>query len=201
MDQDRLATRDLEYADRTRKLDREQDALKALLASRDRQLSEYRRLADEGHSAAYVALEVIEKIDGEVEAQEKVIAQVAAAVEEHSETPDVDRALDYYNELVEAIRGKIDRANGIEELNAALYGILAGLWCKVDEDQRQVLVQFALRHPREVSEYTATVMGWGECGEVGDPPEGRRRMPLFECGCAGRGRAVWFARIPRRCWR
>ncbi len=101
---DRLATRDLEYADRTRKLDREQDALKALLASRDRQLSEYRRLADEGHSAAYVALEVIEKIDGEVEAQEKVIAQVAAAVEEHSETPDVDRALDYYNELVEAIR-------------------------------------------------------------------------------------------------
>ncbi len=65
-------------------------------------------------------------------------------------------------------------------MNAALYGILVGLWCKVDEDQRQVLVQFALRHPREVSEYTATVMGWGECGEVGDPPEGRLWLPPFE---------------------
>src|SRR5262245_17617546 len=48
--------------------------------------------------------------------------------EEFSSAPDVDGALDFYNELVEFVRGRIRKAEGLGDLNRGLRELLAGLW-------------------------------------------------------------------------
>jgi hypothetical protein len=64
---------------------------------------------------------------------------------EWSPTPGVDEALDYFNTLVDSIDGRVRNASGPRELNQALAGILAGLWCEFEPERERLLVQFALR--------------------------------------------------------
>ena len=82
-------------------------------------MSAYRRLLAEGATTAYIALEEVERIDGEIAAQQQQITEGAeAVVSEWSGPRDVDAALDYYGELAELVQGRIEKAEGASELRA-----------------------------------------------------------------------------------
>jgi hypothetical protein len=64
------------------------------------------------------------------------------------ETPDVDAALDYYTELRNAIAGRVQQAQSIRDLNAALRTVLEGIWLHTLEDEELgpvLIAQFVLR--------------------------------------------------------
>jgi hypothetical protein len=124
------------------------DAEKAKLAALDKQREQgMAELADVGFNP--IALEVIEGIDRDREAQAARIAEAEAVLAEWATPPDVDAALDFYNSLLDAIQGRVEQARGVLEMNEALSSVLAGLWCEMDPDRdyQRLLVQFALRRP------------------------------------------------------
>jgi hypothetical protein len=94
-----------------------------------------------------VGLEIIEGIDRDREAQATHLAEAEAVLAEWELPPDVDAALDYYTALVDLVQGRIRRATGASDVNDALKGILAGMWCELDPDRehKRLLVEFALR--------------------------------------------------------
>ena len=91
-----------------------------------------------------IALEVIAKIDQDREDLGRQIAEAEAVLAEWA-VPDVDEALDYYNQLVDLIQGKVATARGALELNRALAQVLAGLWMEFERDRDRLLVEFVLR--------------------------------------------------------
>ena len=127
-------------------------------ASREKLFAEYRRHIDEGSSRkADLALEAVERIDADREAQVRAIAEAEAVAAEWVGSPDINAALDYYNRIVDLVQGRIRKARGAVELNRALAAVLNGLWVEHDVeladlgrgpeklDRRRLLVQFALR--------------------------------------------------------
>ena len=62
--------------------------------------------------------------------------------------PEVDAALDFYNTLVDHVRGKIANASNAAELNAALHSVLAGAWMSLDA-KGQFYATFRLRPDSE----------------------------------------------------
>ena len=67
-----------------------------------------------------VALEVVERIDRDREAQSVRIADAEARLAEFDGQVDADAALDFYNGLVETVQGRVKGAHGVGELNEAL---------------------------------------------------------------------------------
>ena len=66
---------------------------------------------------AYLALEEVERIDRERERQVRAIAEAEAVVSEWSGPPDMDAALDFYNEIVATLQGLLASAGGVGDLN------------------------------------------------------------------------------------
>jgi DNA invertase Pin-like site-specific DNA recombinase len=133
-----LAERDGERQVHVDQLDQE----KATLAGLDRQRS--KRMAELKSVGFHpVALEAIEELDQQREAQASVIADRESVLAEWAPTPGVDEALDYYNGLVEQIRGRVRKASGARELNETLASVLAGLWCEIRDGR--LIVEFELR--------------------------------------------------------
>jgi len=142
---EKAAERTAEQRRREVAVDGERRVLDRLDAELDRAQAEYRSLLAEGNRLARYALEVVEQIDREREAQERRIAEAEAVLAEWASEPHMDAALDFYNEIADAVQGRIGRADGIRELNEALSGVLAGLWCEVEKPRHRLLVEFRLR--------------------------------------------------------
>lgn len=106
-------------------------------------MTAYSKLVDEGASTAYIALEEVERIDRERVNHRRQIAEIEATVAEWSGPPDVDAALDFYNELVDLMRGRIAEAEGAGDLRRELQRVLAGLWAEIADGQLKA--EFALR--------------------------------------------------------
>jgi hypothetical protein len=132
---------------------RHRAALADLSRQRDRQMAEYRRMVAEGDRLARYALEEVERVDEEREAQERVIAEAEAVVAEWQGPPEIDAALDFYNALVALVRGQITEARGPAQLNAALGQVLAGLWASLDDEELHV--EFELRVPDDTPGMTS----------------------------------------------
>jgi hypothetical protein len=125
---------------------------RAKLAHMERRLERARaqhdRLLDAGDvELGAAALREVTRIETERDEQARSLAQA----EQHLsawETPDVDAALDYYTELRDAIAGRVQQAQSVRDLNAALRTVLEGIWLHTvqDEELGPVLIaQFVLR--------------------------------------------------------
>jgi hypothetical protein len=91
-----------------------------------------------------IALEVIANIDSKIEQANEKIKDAQAALDEHTAPADVDAALHYYIKLTEVIAGNTAGASGVEELNAALSTVIAGIWMVRDSDN-QLTAEFELK--------------------------------------------------------
>jgi DNA invertase Pin-like site-specific DNA recombinase len=141
---DRVAERDGERKQRERSLDQERAGLCDLDARRTKRMAELEGM-NLTAKPAQIALELIERLDTQREAQSERIAAAEALAAEWSPSPNVDEALDFYNGLVDMIDGRVRKASGARELNEALAGLLEGIWCELEPEGERLLVQFALR--------------------------------------------------------
>ena len=116
-----LKERGVEAQARQCQLDAERAKLAVLDRQRDERMSELERVGFHP-----VALEVVERIDRDREAQAVTIADAEARLAEFDGQVDADAALDFYNALVETVQGRVKGAHGIGELNEALATVLAG---------------------------------------------------------------------------
>jgi DNA invertase Pin-like site-specific DNA recombinase len=121
-------------------IDQQRQALDRLRATRGKAIAEWRRMVDAGDELARYALEGVQQIDAELDAQTQQIAQAEAVVAEWSgdDVVHMDAALDYYARILDVIQGKVHQAPGARELNAALASVLAGLWLRVEVDDRPI---------------------------------------------------------------
>jgi hypothetical protein len=136
---DQLKEREHERHHCERLLDEERAGLRDLDAQRDQRMGEIARL-DLSRSRGQIAMELIERIDAQRVAQEQRIIEAEAVLSEWATTPCVDEALDFYNALVDQIDGRVKQASGVRELNEALAGILAGMWCEMEPERERLLV-------------------------------------------------------------
>jgi len=100
----------------------QQAQLAELERKREKLYAEYIRLVEDGDRLARLALEPIERMDREVGRQRHAVIEAEALLSEFSCPPDVDAALDFYNQVADQIQGKIDAARGTREVNQALHG-------------------------------------------------------------------------------
>jgi hypothetical protein len=126
----------------------ERRALAALDRERERVQADYRRWADHEERAA-VILDVLARIDREHKEQAEAVARAEAHAAEWRAEPDTDAVLDFYNNIVEAIRGRLARAAGVDELRATLHEVLEGVWIRA-EDDGTFFARFVLRVTDEV---------------------------------------------------
>jgi hypothetical protein len=143
-------------------LERARDGLAHLHRQRDKHFASYRRMVDDDDDPlARYALEEVARIDAQIADQEHTIAQTQARVSEWEGAPDVDDMLDLYSELVALMRGNLalregaaPHVKGLEReraeiqqeaanaLNAALRGILRGIWMSVED--RKIRCEFRM---------------------------------------------------------
>jgi DNA invertase Pin-like site-specific DNA recombinase len=139
----RVAERDDEHQAHEQALRTEQAALTDMERLRAKLLAEYECQVADGRSTAYLALEAVERKDSELEAQRQKVQATEALMAEWEPIPDVDAALGYYRDLVDAIRGRISGASSVREVNATLSTIIAGIW--ISYDGQRLDASFALR--------------------------------------------------------
>jgi DNA invertase Pin-like site-specific DNA recombinase len=107
------------------------DARKAALVVLDRQREQRMAgLAEVGFDK--IALEVVARLDRDRESQAIRISDAEAALGEWTGSIDSNAVLDFYTGIVDLVNGKIAKANGITEINAALHDSLAGVWLRID---------------------------------------------------------------------
>lgn len=125
---------------------------RAKLAQLERRLERARaqhdRFLDEGDEAlAVAALREVTRIELEGDQHARSLAQAEQHFTEW-QAPDVDAALDYYTELRDAIAGRVQHAQSIRDLNAALRTVLEGVWLHTVHDNKLgpvLIAQFVLR--------------------------------------------------------
>lgn len=93
---------------------------------------------------ADLALGEIERVVVERVEQRESLAAAQARAGEWRDVPEMDIALDYYNDLVSLVRGRLNAASGASELNAALHDLLNGAWLDADDTGR-LHAKFVLR--------------------------------------------------------
>src|SRR4051794_11527949 len=125
---EQVGEREAEHAHRIAAVANEQKKLADLDCQREKHFAEYRKLVEAGDELARYALEEVQCIDRERDAQQKLIAEAEAIVSEWSGPPDLDAALDFYRELVDLVNDKVRKARGAEALNAALREVLAAIY-------------------------------------------------------------------------
>jgi hypothetical protein len=167
---ERVAENEGELAAYEHALKREQAALTDLERLRAKLLLEYERHVDEGRPTAYLALEAVERKDRDIDAQRRRIETAEALLSEWQAPPDVDAALDYYNAVVDTIRGRISGAQGIRDLNARLSTVIGGIWLAYDG--RRVEATYKLRPPGLTDDeaairFPAPPRGWPLADEYG----------------------------------
>jgi hypothetical protein len=126
---ERLADRSSEQTARQEALDTLKAKLAVLDRQRDQRMSE---LADIGVSK--IGLEVIERIDAQRESLRGDIADAEAALGEWTGVLDSDAITAFYAGIVDLVHGRIAKANGVAEVNAALHDSLTGVWMRFDGD-------------------------------------------------------------------
>jgi DNA invertase Pin-like site-specific DNA recombinase len=140
---DRVADHSGEHEIRQQAFRREVAKLAGIERLRSKLMTGYEQQITDDRATAYLALEAVQRKDRELTTQQKKIADTEAKLAEFQGPPDVDRVLDYYNGLLEAIRGRVAGAESIREVNAALSTIIAAIWLSWDRDQLDA--SFALR--------------------------------------------------------
>lgn len=128
----RLSERSSERTARLERVDADRAALAVMDAQRDKLFAEYQRLVDEGNPLARYALEPVAALDDRRGAQLARIADADAALAEFSGEVSADAVLDFYNGVVDLVRGRIARAEGVAEINASLRDSLTGIWLQYD---------------------------------------------------------------------
>lgn len=197
---ERVHERRGEHVIRSQALIGEKSKLARLDAQRAERMTE---LTNIGISA--IGLEVIAQIDQQRERQAQAITDTEALLSEWTGAPDVNAALDYYTELVQAIQNRINGAASVAAVNAALSTIVAGIW--LGYDGHRLDASFALRPldgrddvggVAQVLSASAPGMRWplhppgeGDPDEVAttqaaivDQPETRLRSSLSPAGAA-----------------
>ena len=143
----------------------------------ERARAQHDRLLDQGDDdLAARALREVARIEGDRDELARALNQAEARLSEW-EAPDVDAALDYYNELREAIAGRVHNARSVRDLNAALGSVLEGVWLHTvtDDELGDVLIaQFVLRRTAETARppgiTLATRVGhWRRLLDEGEP--------------------------------
>jgi DNA invertase Pin-like site-specific DNA recombinase len=120
-----------ERSEAQRALQRVLDGEKARLVVLDRQREErMAELVEIGISD--LGLEVIARIDRQREAVERDVRDAQARLDEWTAELDGDAVLAYYRGVVEVVEGRIAKAEGIAEINAALHESLTGIWLSFD---------------------------------------------------------------------
>ena len=137
-----LAERNDDKAAHEQAVERERAALRDLERVRGKLLAEYERHVLAGRSTAYLALEAVERKDGELDAARRRIADAEAVLGEWAMAPDADAALDFYSRFSDAIRGRVSGATGIREVNEALSTMLAGIWLSYDGKRLEASFSF-----------------------------------------------------------
>lgn len=107
------------------------DAEKAKLVVLDRQRED--RMAElESVGFNAIALEVIERIDRQREAVQQSVEDAQARLNEWTVELAGDAVLAYYEGIVDVVQGRIAKAEGVREINAALHESLTGIWLSYD---------------------------------------------------------------------
>lgn len=143
---ERLDAHHAEHEAKEAAVERERAALAALDRQRERHLAEYDRLVDEGSSSlARIALERVERLDRDREAQQHALSDAEAVAGEWAGSPDLDAVLDFYNELGALVAGTVKQARGAPHVRDRLRQLLTGIWAEVVDGRLRV--QFGLRYP------------------------------------------------------
>ena len=103
-----LAECDGEAQEHRRAIDAERAKLAALERLREERMAE---LTEVGITA--IGLEVIERIDADIDSLRSAIEDAGQALQDVEATPDVDAALDFYTGLVDVIAVRVRRAPGV----------------------------------------------------------------------------------------
>jgi DNA invertase Pin-like site-specific DNA recombinase len=156
---DQLKDRDRERQEREKRHEQQRSDLSKLEAKRDKKMAQVQS-ADLDESLMKIALEVVARIDREINGREAMVCAAEVMLEEWDATPDtrIDDVLDFYSEVLDVIQGRIREAPE-KGLNDALAGVLEGLWCELKDGR--LLVEFALREPES------------------DAPHARRALPVL----------------------
>jgi site-specific DNA recombinase len=152
----RYATGDLESVlatqveDRHREQSERKAALKArreqqrkLATVRERHLAEYRRLVDDERSTAYLALDEVERLDGERERLDRAVMDAEAVLAEHADQPDAEEVRDLIRRLYDYARQQVDNADTASELGAVVRRLFAEV--RLGATDKVPLVQASLR--------------------------------------------------------
>jgi hypothetical protein len=152
----RYATGDLESVlatqveDRHREQSERKAALKArreqqrkLATVRERHLAEYRRLVDDERSTAYLALDEVERLDGERERLDRAVMDAEAVLAEHADQPDAEEVRDLIRRLYDYARQQVDNADTASELGAVVRRLFAEV--RLGATGKVPLVQASLR--------------------------------------------------------
>jgi hypothetical protein len=77
-------------------------------------------------------MEVIERIDAEIILSTTSIRDAEAQLQEWTAGVNPNAAINFYAGIVDVVQGRIARASGIKEVNAALHDVLTGVWLSYD---------------------------------------------------------------------
>jgi hypothetical protein len=140
---DLVKERDGQRKVREDQLDREKSALATLDRQRDERMAELEEVG-----ITKVGMELIDRMDAKREAQQHRVIDAEAVLAEWAPPPNLNAALEFYSELLDLVRGRVQKAQGAKELNEALASVLVGLWCWIED--AWLHVEFELRNPPEM---------------------------------------------------
>jgi DNA invertase Pin-like site-specific DNA recombinase len=163
--QQQVESRSDQRREREHALVRQRAKLTELERLQERASAMYRKALAEGESTAARAFKEAEKIEADVAAQEHVIAEAEAVVSEWSGGPDVDAALDFYNELDDLVHRRIEKAENAPAMNQALRQVLAGLWVEFDNDA--LTMEFELLGIPDDQYPKGSLRGWQSLAKPG----------------------------------
>ena len=120
---ERLATRTDEHAVLARTLDARRSELVALERRRGQRMAV---LTEVGITP--LGIEVVERIDTQIEALAATVADVEARLSEFSAGPSSDAILDYYCAIRDAVTDRIAQATEPSEVASVLADVFSGVW-------------------------------------------------------------------------
>ena len=124
---ERMAERSGERTALEKAVDAQRRDLERLDAQREKRMAE---LVEVGITP--LGLEVIERIDQERESRRRDLEDAEAQLAEWTAKINADGVLDWYTRIRDLVRGRIMKADGVAEINAALHDSLMGVWLAYD---------------------------------------------------------------------
>jgi hypothetical protein len=114
------------------------DQLRAEAAELDRTrglvLKDYTAATAEGDPKARYVLEALDRLDGQATALARRVADAEAQISEWQEAGE-DEALALLRGLLDAVQGRVAKAQGTAALHNALASVLAGIWLSYEGDR------------------------------------------------------------------